>query len=403
MTKTEYGSGPAQFLDFSIEVPQPCVKYLSFLFQFYSIMTNSKVFFDISCDGVKKGRVVFELFNDVVPKTAENFRALCTGEKGVSEKSGKPLHYKGSIFHRVIKDFMCQGGDFTHGSGIGGESIYGEKFEDENFQLTHDKPFLLSMANAGPGTNGSQFFITTVPTPHLNGKHVVFGQVIQGKSIVRQLERCEKGSDDRPVQEWTISDCGELDPWYQPEASGVDDGTGDIYEEVLADNDSINVNDPASVIKAVTHLKDIGTELLKKGDLEKSLAKYNKGAGFLEDFFPDDLSDEDIATVNSLKRSCYLNAALVALKLKRGKETVEAASKALETEGIDDKAKAKALYRKGSGYLLAKNEDEAQVAFEDALKLEPSDGAIIKGLADVKNSIKARKEKQKKAMAKFFS
>lgn len=366
-------------------------------------MTNSKVFFDISCNGNNKGRVVFELFNDVVPKTAENFRALCTGEKGVSEKSGKPLHYKGSIFHRVIKDFMCQGGDFTHGTGTGGESIYGEKFEDENFQLVHDKPFLLSMANAGPGTNGSQFFITTVPTPHLNGKHVVFGQVIQGKSIVRQLERCEKGASDKPVDDWTISDCGELDADYVPQVSVTDDGTGDVYEDVLADNDSINVQDPASVIEAVSKLKDIGTALLKKGSLETSFAKYKKAAGFLDDFFPEDLSDENLAKINELKRSCWLNAALVALKLKLGKETIDAASKALEVEGIDHKSRAKALYRKGSGYLLAKNEDEAQKVFEEALKLEPTDGAIIKGLADVKTSIKQRKEKQKKAMAKFFS
>lgn len=365
-------------------------------------MTNSKVFFDISCGNQKKGRVVFELFNDVVPKTAENFRALCTGEKGVSEKSGKPLHYKGSMFHRVIKDFMCQGGDFTHGSGIGGESIYGEKFEDENFQLVHDVPFLLSMANAGPGTNGSQFFITTVPTPHLDGKHVVFGKVIQGKGIVRQLERCEKGANDKPVEDWIISDCGELDSDYQPEIGGTDDGTGDIYEEVLGDNDNIDVNKPESVIAAVTQLKDIGTALLKKGSLEQSLAKYKKAAGFLEDYFPEDLSAENLATVNTLKRSCYLNASLVALKLNKGKETVETASKALEVEGIDEKSKAKALYRKGSGYLLAKNEDDAQTAFEEALKLEPTDGAILKGLADVKASIKTRKEKQRKAMSKFF-
>merc|ERR1711912_227195 len=129
---------------------------------------NPKVFFDMTLDDAACGRITMELRADVAPKTAENFRCLCTGEKGTG-KSGKPLHFKGSAFHRVIPDFMCQGGDFTAGNGTGGESIYGEKFADENFKIKHTKEGLLSMANAGPNTNGSQFFITTTITAHLDG------------------------------------------------------------------------------------------------------------------------------------------------------------------------------------------------------------------------------------------
>ncbi|KAF0988046.1 hypothetical protein HZS_3607 [Henneguya salminicola] len=128
-----------------------------------------RCFFDISINGTPAGRVIFELFSDICPKTCENFRCLCTGEKGESSICGRPLHYKGSLFHRVIKEFMIQGGDFEKGNGTGGESIYGDSFDDENFTLDHDEPMLLSMANKGPNTNGSQFFISTSLCPHLNG------------------------------------------------------------------------------------------------------------------------------------------------------------------------------------------------------------------------------------------
>jgi peptidylprolyl isomerase len=169
---------------------------------------NPRVFFDMTIGGEAAGRIVFELYANTVPLTAENFRALCTGEKGVG-KQGKPLHYKGSAFHRVIPEFMCQGGDFTRGNGTGGESIYGDKFADENFELRHNIPGLLSMANAGPNTNGSQFFITTALTPWLNGKHVVFGKVVEGMDVVKTIEShgSRSGATDQPI---VIADCGQL-------------------------------------------------------------------------------------------------------------------------------------------------------------------------------------------------
>nr|ABY62767.1 TRIM5/cyclophilin A fusion protein [Macaca mulatta] len=165
-------------------------------------MVNPTVFFDIAVDGEPLGRVSFELFADKVPKTAENFRALSTGEKGFG--------YKGSCFHRIIPGFMCQGGNFTHHNGTGGKSIYGEKFEDENFILKHTGPGILSMANAGPNTNGSQFFICTAKTEWLDGKHVVFGKVKEGMNIVEAMERfgSRNGKTSKKI---TIADCGQLE------------------------------------------------------------------------------------------------------------------------------------------------------------------------------------------------
>lgn len=170
--------------------------------QFATKMTKlPRVFFDMSINGEPAGRFIVELRSDVVPKTAENFRALCTGEKGIG--------YKDSTFHRVIPNFMCQAGDFTNHNGTGGKSIYGDKFKDENFTLKHTGPGILSMANSGPNTNGSQFFITTVETSWLDNRHVVFGSIVEGMDVIKKIESygTQSGKTKKSV---SISNCGEL-------------------------------------------------------------------------------------------------------------------------------------------------------------------------------------------------
>ncbi|XP_020212831.1 peptidyl-prolyl cis-trans isomerase CYP40 isoform X2 [Cajanus cajan] len=313
-------------------------------------MGRGRCFLDIGIGEELEGRIVVELFDDVVPKTAENFRALCTGEKGIGPNTGVPLHFKGSCFHRVIKGFMIQGGDISAGDGTGGESIYGPKFEDENFEFKHERKGMLSMANSGPNTNGSQFFITTTRTSHLDGKHVVFGKVVKGMGVVRSIEHVVTGEDDRPTLDVKIVDCGEI-----PE--GEDDGIsnffkdGDTYPDWPADLDE-SPNELEWWMKSVDSIKTFGNEhykacKLKLGDL--------KGA----------LLDTEFAM----------------------------------REGDNN---AKALFRQGQAYIALHDIDAAVESFKKALTLEPNDAGIKKELAAARKKIADRRDQEKKAYSKMF-
>lgn len=302
---------------------------------------------------------------------------------------------------------MIQGGDFTAGNGTGGESIYGEKFDDENFELKHTKPLLLSMANAGPGTNGSQFFVTTVPTPHLDGKHVVFGEVIDGKSIVRKIENLSTQAD-KPVQDATIVGCGQL---TGEEAQSIGKGSqkspdkiGDAYEDFPQDQGE-EFNGP-QILEIGTKLKEFGNKAFKEEDLQLALDKYQKGLRYLNEYpealpeDPEDLSKE----LAQLRFTLHSNSALLQIKLKSFEDAKGSADNALEIEQeqVTNKDRAKASYRKALALLGLKDEEEAVKNLEEAQKLAPEDAAIGKELGAAKRKAAEQTKKEKAAYKKFF-
>ncbi|XP_018591505.1 peptidyl-prolyl cis-trans isomerase D [Scleropages formosus] len=361
---------------------------------------NPRVFLDIDVGGERVGRVVLELFADVVPKTAENFRALCTGEKGDGPATGKPLHFKGCPFHRIIKKFMIQGGDFSNQNGTGGESIYGEKFEDENFHYKHDREGLLSMANSGPNTNGSQFFITTVPTSHLDGKHVVFGQVLKGMGVVKILEAVET-KEDTPVEPCIIADCGELrqgDDW----GIALNDGSGDVHPDFPEDAD-IDFKDVDKILSIAEDVKNIGNNFFKSQNWLAANKKYSKALRYLEvcgDVVDDD--DEENASQKKLEPvalSCILNIAACKLKLQLWQDAIDSCTQALDL----NPSNTKALYRRAQAWQGMKEYDQAMADLKKAQEISPADKAIGNEMLKVKQKVKEEKEREKKTYAKMFA
>ncbi|XP_038693334.1 peptidyl-prolyl cis-trans isomerase CYP40-like isoform X2 [Tripterygium wilfordii] len=360
-------------------------------------MERKRCFLNISIGGELEGRIVVELYNDVVPQTTENFRALCTGEKGIGPNTGVPLHYKGCRFHRVIKGFMVQGGDISAGDGTGGESIYGQKFEDENFELKHERKGMLSMANSGSNTNGSQFFITTTRTSHLDGKHVVFGKVVKGMGVVRSIEHVTTGDGDYPAVDVVIDDCGEI-----PE--GTDDGIsnflkdGDDYPDWPADLDE-SPNDLLWWMEAVESIKAHGNEHFKKQDYKMALRKYRKALRYLDICWEKEGIDEEKSScLRQTKSVIFTNSSACKLKLGDLKGALLDADFAIR----DGENNVKALFRQGQAYMALNDVDAALESFKKALDLEPNNGGIKKELAAAKKKIADRRDEEKKRYRKMF-
>ncbi|GJM86925.1 hypothetical protein PR202_ga02828 [Eleusine coracana subsp. coracana] len=360
-----------------------------------AVVKNPRCFFDVSMGGELEGRIVVELFASVVPRTAENFRALCTGEKGVAADTGVLLHYKGSCFHRIVKGFM-EGGDITAGDGTGGQSIYGLHFEDENFILKHERKGMLSMANTGPNTNGSQFFITTTRTPHLDGKHVVFGKVIKGLGVIRAMEHIPVGeANDHPTVGIVIADCGEL-----PE--GASDGVtnflkdGDMYPDWPIDLDE----KPAEVswwMNAVESTKAFGNEYFK--DYKTALRKYRKSMRYLDLCWEKEEMDEERSTaLRKTKSIIFTNSS--ACKLKLG----DLAGALLDADfGLRERDdNAKAFFRLGQVRMALNDIDAAVESFKRALELEPNDGGLKRELIAAKKKISDRRDQERKAFSRMF-
>ncbi|KAJ9445583.1 Peptidyl-prolyl cis-trans isomerase CYP40 [Diplonema papillatum] len=354
---------------------------------------GKRCFFDITIGGEAAGRIVMELFDKEAPKTCANFSALCTGEKGgIPDYEAVKMHYKGSKFHRVIPGFMIQGGDFTAGDGTGGWSIYGEQFDDEEFVHSHSTAGLLSMANAGPNTNCSQFFITTVDCPHLNGKHVVFGRVLKGMNVLRKVENTPTGPFDVPEKEVVISDSGVL-------AEGEDDGIvtdeNDKYEDFPQDA-SPPLSDEAK-LKAGEEVKNLGNEGFKKRDFSLAIDKYQKALRYLNAVVP---TDDNKAGIVKQKIACNSNMAQCYLK---GSKWVEAKAATSEALKLDANGNSKVLFRHATALLELGQVDEAKKYANKARELAPDDSGTKDLLNKIAQKAVSQKEKEAAQYRKFFS
>ncbi|XP_011880005.1 PREDICTED: peptidyl-prolyl cis-trans isomerase D [Vollenhovia emeryi] len=333
---------------------------------------NPVVFLDIAVGPEKVGRVIIELFNDHVPRTAENFRALCTGEKGEGTRAAK-LHYKGSFFHNAISQLMVLGGDIVKFDGSAGESIYGPHFEDENFLLKHDSPGILSMEKpeAKPNTNSSQFIITTKPAKHLDCINVVFGKVIKGLGVVKEISK----EPEILVQKICIIDCGEL---KKGESWGLEeeDGTKDIYTPWPEDLDYYCYFDKlthANLETVIEHIKESGNHYFRQKNFADAGRKYKKALRYYSWMRKQDMLDTFYTSLTNLKLVLLLNLSAVHLEQNQNSSALKLCNDVL----LMDELNIKALYRRGQAFLSMRKYKLALQDFSELLEMSPSKEVLM--------------------------
>ncbi|XP_050297610.1 peptidyl-prolyl cis-trans isomerase D [Anthonomus grandis grandis] len=321
------------------------------------------VFLDFAFNKVKAGRVVIKLYKDIVPKTAENFRGLCTGENGIGHQ-GKRLHYKGTRIHRVIPQCMVQGGDIIYGNGTGGESIYGQYFPSENHELKHTEEGMVGTSNNGLNKNSSQFYITTVPCPHLDDENVIFGKVVKGLDIIKDMSEIPR-VNDIPQEEILITDCGVLkpnEPWNYEE----NDGSADVYPPWP--NDWEGTLNKEVVNEVINNINESGNTYFYEGKYLDAERKYKKVLRYIA-WYLEKTNNKRGTDFSDIRNAALLNLTAVKLKINRNKEALEFCNEIIK----ENPCNGKAYYRRARAKLGLKEYDEALKDLKIAYKIHPND------------------------------